>query len=51
MKQCVNDCKLCPNCSVEFAEQGNNIVYDLVCNKYGNIAEHFTELLKMKGDK
>lgn len=49
--KCIKDCKHCPNCSVEFAEQGKNIFYDLVCNKYGNIAEHFEELLKMKEEQ
>lgn len=47
--RCINDCKKCSQSYLEFAEdQRGNIVFDIVCNKYGNIAESYQELLQLK---
>lgn len=46
---CIDDCKKCSQSYLEFAEdQHHNIVFDIVCNKYGNIAESYKELLETK---
>lgn len=46
---CIDDCKRCSQSYLEFAEdQRGNIVFDIVCSKYGNIAESYKELLQMK---
>ena len=47
--KCIDNCKECTHSQLEFAEdQRGNIAFDIVCNKYGNIAESYTELLQMK---